>query len=36
MDMTTKIIWTKRNVITHQPQKNTENQIKNQKIEEIS
>ena len=31
-----KIRWTKRNVITHQPQKNTENQIKNQKIEETS
>ena len=31
-----KIRWTKRNVITHQPQKNTGNQIQNQKIEETS
>ena len=31
-----KIRWTKRNVITYQKQINTENQIKNQKIEATS
>ena len=31
-----KIRWTKRNVITNQSQNNTENQIKNKKIEVTS
>jgi len=36
MDKTTKNKMDKKNVISHQPQKNSENQIKNQKIEETS